>query len=409
MSNSLINNLLRTGVIAALVFGAASAARAEPFIDFGVNTGFFVRGCDIGAPGAPGGPDCLPGGNFPPFEVTENNLVPLGDFASVSSSTIRGNVGASVGFAGVSLTPTISAFVNSSATGRISSGGEGIQQYTALQDGTLVLSGTLTYTASGGVQAPVDPQPTDDLSWGAIGAGFLILESDTDRLDLADYGRFVNGQVIGGLRDIGSWDGVTEVASVFIDTPEGQTSGPVSASLSYDVQTGDVFFVLTFVQIIGRYGGFVNTTGTLTSEFDQPVAPTFTEESFVPVEFQTVPGIDIRPKNAKNKIRPRSKNAVRVAIITTNTADGEPVDLDATQIDPRSIRIGPNEARVIRHHEKIKDVDKDGDPDLVVWFKPRKTGVQCGDTELTLTANTYAGVFFRGTDIIKTVGCKNRH
>jgi hypothetical protein len=408
MNNSLINKLLRTGVIAALVFGAASAAQAEPFIDFGVSTGFFVRGCDINAPG---GPDCLPGGNFPPFEATENVLVPLGDFATVNTSTVRGNAGASIGFQGVSLTPAISVFVNSSATGRISSGGDGIQQYTAQQDGTVVLNGTLTFSISGGVQSPVNPQPTDDLSWGAIFGGILVLESETDRLDLADYGRFVNGELIGGLTDTEQWDGVTEVASAFFDVPAGQSFGPVTASLSLDVQAGDVFFVLTFVRVLARYGGFANSTGTLIAEFDQPaaVAPTATEESFVPVEFQTVPGIDIRPKNAKNKIRPRSKNAVRVAIITTNTADGEPVDLDATQIDPRSIRIGPNEARVIRHHEKIKDVDKDGDPDLVVWFKPRKTGVQCGDTELTLTANTYAGAFFRGTDIIKTVGCKNRH
>jgi hypothetical protein len=404
MKDLKIRRVLAATALASVQMVLGATVQAEPFIDFGVSTGFFVRGCDINAQD---GPDCLPGNNFPPFEVVETDLATLGNFASASSSTVRGNVGASVGFQGVSLTPAISAFVNSSATGRISSGGEGIQQYTAQQDGTLVLSGTLTYTTSGGLASPPDPQPTDDLSWGFIGAGFLVLESDTDRLDLANYGRFVNGQVIGSLRDIDQWDGVTEVASVFFDTPEGQTSGPVTASLSLDVQAGDVFFVLSFVQIIGRYGGFVNSTGTLISEFDQPsaVVPLSTEESFLPVQFEPVPGIDISPFSKKNKITPSPRVPIQVAILSTNTAEGEPVDLDALQVDPTSVRFGPDEASVIPWFVFAEDVDRDGDTDLILGFNSRETGIQCGDTEATLTGRTFGGAFTRGTDIIEKIPC----
>ena len=405
MEGPQIRQVLAAPAMASVLMVLGAAAQADPFIDYGVSTGFNVRGCDINAPG---GPDCLPGNNFPPFEATASDLAPLGDFVSASSSTERGNGEASVGFQGVSLTPAISAFVSSSAIGRISCGGEGIQQYTAQQDGTLVLSGTLTYTTSGGLQSPPDPQPTDDLSWGFIGGGFLVLESETDRLDLADYARFVDGRVIGSLRDIDQWDGVREVASAFFDTPEGQTSGPVTASLSLDVEAGDVFFVLTSMQIIGRYGGFVNTTGTLITEFDQPAAvvPTFTEESFVPVQFEPVPGIDIRPFSKKNKIIPSSKLPIPVAILSTNTADGEPIDLDALQIDPTSVRFGPDEASVIRRSVSVRDVDRDGDPDLILSFRSRKTGIECGNTEATLTGRTYDGAVFRGTDIIKTIRCR---
>ena len=52
--------------------------------------------------------------------------------------------------------------------------------------------------------------------------------------------------------------------------------------------------------------------------------------------------------------------------------------------------------------------DKDGDNDLVIHFRTQETGIACGDTEATLTGETFTGEMILGSDMILTVG-KNCH
>ena len=106
--------------------------------------------------------------------------------------------------------------------------------------------------------------------------------------------------------------------------------------------------------------------------------------------------IDIRPGSDRNGINPRSKGKIPVAILSTG-------DFDATQVDPATVRFGPDEAPAVGY--SVKDVDYDGDWDLVVRFKKRDTGITCGDTEATLVGETYEGQAITGTDFIKVKGC----
>jgi hypothetical protein len=53
------------------------------------------------------------------------------------------------------------------------------------------------------------------------------------------------------------------------------------------------------------------------------------------------------------------------------------------------------------HHEK--DVDHDGDLDLLFHFARDEAGIGCGDTEVTLTGQTYDGQPIIGADAIRTV------
>lgn len=134
-------------------------------------------------------------------------------------------------------------------------------------------------------------------------------------------------------------------------------------------------------------------SGTELFRFDESntVRDIALQTQFIPV------AIDIKPSSFPNSINPKSKGVIPVAILTTDT-------FDATTVDPGSVRFGPAEASAFRH--KIKDVDRDGDRDLLLHFRTREMGIKCGDTSASLTGKTTSGQDIEGSDSIKTVGCK---
>jgi hypothetical protein len=87
-----------------------------------------------------------------------------------------------------------------------------------------------------------------------------------------------------------------------------------------------------------------------------------------------------------------------VAILTTET-------FDATTVDPLSVRFGPDGAKAVPKNGQIKDVNDDGEPDLVLRFRIPATGIQCGETSASLTGKTVDGELIEGSDAITTVGC----
>jgi len=109
--------------------------------------------------------------------------------------------------------------------------------------------------------------------------------------------------------------------------------------------------------------------------------------------------IDIKPGSTPNRINPNRQDRLPVAILTTPT-------FDATQVNPRRVRFGPNRARDLPERRRITDVDGDGDRNLVLRFRVLDTGLRCGDTQASLTGVTFTGQAFIGSDTVRTVGCR---
>jgi hypothetical protein len=109
--------------------------------------------------------------------------------------------------------------------------------------------------------------------------------------------------------------------------------------------------------------------------------------------------IDIKPGADPNPVHPLSKQTVPVAIITTD-------DFDATQIDAATVAFGPDSASEWHGFGHIEDADLDGDMDLLLHFKAAETGIACGDTEATLTGETFSGQPISGSDAVVTVNCR---
>jgi hypothetical protein len=109
--------------------------------------------------------------------------------------------------------------------------------------------------------------------------------------------------------------------------------------------------------------------------------------------------IDILPNRTNNHVRPDSSGLMSVAILHTE-------DFDAQQVNPETVQFGPNSATEIHRGDHVKDVDNDGDMDLLFHFRISQTGIQCGDTSATLTGETWDEVSIFGTDSIIT-RCRN--
>ncbi len=108
--------------------------------------------------------------------------------------------------------------------------------------------------------------------------------------------------------------------------------------------------------------------------------------------------IDIKPGDTPNSINPYSMQNIPVAVITTET-------FDATQIDPLTVMFGADGAAESHGRGHIKDVDGDGDADVILHFETQDTGIQCNDTEATLTGKTFDGREVTGTDSVNVVNC----
>jgi hypothetical protein len=109
--------------------------------------------------------------------------------------------------------------------------------------------------------------------------------------------------------------------------------------------------------------------------------------------------IDIRPGKEPNRINPSSRQKVSVAVLTTDT-------FDALQVDPLSVAFGPAAAEEFLGRGQAKDIDKDGDVDLLLRFDTQDAGIICGNTVATLTGETFGGQTITGSDSVRTEPCK---
>ncbi len=112
--------------------------------------------------------------------------------------------------------------------------------------------------------------------------------------------------------------------------------------------------------------------------------------------FAEVVEIDIKPGSDPNSINPFSRGVIPVAILTTE-------DFDALTVDADSVLFGPDEAEKRHKRAHVKDVDGDGDLDLLLHFRTQDTGIAPGDTEACLIGQTYDGVPVEGCDSVRTV------
>ena len=116
----------------------------------------------------------------------------------------------------------------------------------------------------------------------------------------------------------------------------------------------------------------------------------------IPTDNANLSSLD--PGSESDAVNPNSNDVIAVAVLGS-------AKFDATQVDFSTAEFGPGQALPI-HDGHVENVNGDDFFDMVFHFNNRDTGVACGDTEATLSGQTFGGEAFTGTDAVETSGCR---
>ena len=105
--------------------------------------------------------------------------------------------------------------------------------------------------------------------------------------------------------------------------------------------------------------------------------------------------IDLKPKDSQNFLKSRTRGAVSLAVL------GSP-SFDVTTVDPRTLRFGPGGARSRPRRAIRRDVNGDGEIDLVAWYRLRKAELARGAEQACLRWQTRDGTPYEGCDAIRS-------
>jgi uncharacterized repeat protein (TIGR01451 family) len=203
--------------------------------------------------------------------------------------------------------------------------------------------------------------------------------------------------------------------------PAGSTVSPALAtSTELALGLGEVREVFeTFVINCGLPG---DQTFTFNNEI-QPLDPADTDPDQsnntasvdVTVECIVPVVINIKPGSFPNSVNPRNNGVIPLAVLTTLAGEYDlPLDVDATTIDPLTVRFGPYDAvwmetgGAFEAHDRghigdsweLDETTHDGDDDMVLHFRTQETGIVYGDTEACVK-----GQFVDGGNVYTFFGC----
>jgi hypothetical protein len=127
--------------------------------------------------------------------------------------------------------------------------------------------------------------------------------------------------------------------------------------------------------------------------------------------------VGLRPgrRDTPRPINPRSWGVVTVVVYSTSQAAGDVSDFAASEVDVSTVTLGdgqvPEAGVALRRNgtamERLRDVDGDGDEDLVLQFRIRDLQINGdlgpGTTQLTLSGETLDEQAFSGSNEIQLV------
>lgn len=230
--------------------------------------------------------------------------------------------------------------------------------------------------------------PSGDLFGAALGNGTMTIGWVRDTLSVAPL---ITDPMAPGynLADHWPWRQLSG-QTVTLDMPAGAVSADWLVEF-YDTTTG------ARLQTIDADQDAV--TGDIT--FTLPDFQGSLAFKVYPV-FPLIVDVNVTPGRANDNIQHNTR-PLNVAIMSSITGAGYPIDFDATTVDPSSVRFGPGQATPTANLQL--DVDADGHLDLGLQFQKRQTALPCGRSNAVLTGQTMTGRSIFGIESVRVVGC----
>ncbi len=118
-------------------------------------------------------------------------------------------------------------------------------------------------------------------------------------------------------------------------------------------------------------------------------------------------GILVKPNHGKGPLPinlVKNHGKVKVAVLGSDS-------FDVATIDTSSLTFGAtgDENSIVRCKEELKDVNKDGNPDLVCRFNVAYTGLTTASTSAVLKGKTKEGEDIQGTGTVKVIASKKHN
>lgn len=110
--------------------------------------------------------------------------------------------------------------------------------------------------------------------------------------------------------------------------------------------------------------------------------------------------IDIQPGNSSNTVLVSRGGIVTVAILSVP-------GFDAASVDPASVCFGPplgiGDCSARQAHGFLKDIDHDGDVDMLLSFRSAQTGLTQTSSQGCISGMTFGGFQFHGCDTVRVI------
>ena len=217
-----------------------------------------------------------------------------------------------------------------------------------------------------------------------------------------------------GLTGISAGDG--EVQPLRVTATSSNTGLIPSPTVSYT--TADSTGSLAFTPAPDEHGTATITVTVEDGGPDQDLTTTGDNATFsrsfnVTVNSVIDALIDLKPGGGDSPINLGSRGRTPIAILSTQTAAGEPDDFDATLVDLSAIAFKINGTSIAADQLTLEDVDGDGDLDLLIHFLTQDLAkiLTPDSVDLVLTAEfggDALGDDLAGSDGIKVVPPKKK-